>query len=81
MNDNVYTLLVTIAICIFVFGTVHSCFAPYDSTDQPNKRSGLVLSIDALTQCQYLSKPFGGLTPRLDADGTHICYPTENQTP
>ena len=35
--------------------------------------SGLGLYTDNLTGCQYLSSPRGGLVPRLDKDGTHIC--------
>lgn len=33
-------------------------------------RSGLRLSVDAATGCQYLSRS-GGITPRLDAQGNH----------
>lgn len=36
-------------------------------------RSGLKLHTDHLTGCQYLQAPNGGLTPRLDASGGHIC--------
>lgn len=42
-----------------------------DTTDPPNGRSGMGLHVDAQTGCQYLSR--GGLTPRLDRDGKHIC--------
>lgn len=44
----------------------------YDSTDG-EERSGLGLHTDAMTGCQYLSRS-GGLTPRLDAKGNHICH-------
>lgn len=43
-----------------------------DSTDSVG-RSGLGLRTDALTGCEYLISPYGGLTPRLDMDGQHIC--------
>jgi hypothetical protein len=34
---------------------------------------GLRVKTDALTGCQYLQVNSTGLTPRLDADGRHIC--------
>lgn len=36
-------------------------------------RSGVKPVTDALTGCQYLITRDGGITPRLDADGKHIC--------
>lgn len=42
-----------------------------DETDSPDKRSGVRLITDYGTGCQYLQR--GGITPRLDADGNHIC--------
>lgn len=44
----------------------------WDSTDGES-RSGLGLHTDNLTGCQYLSSLRGGLVPRFDKDGTHIC--------
>lgn len=46
-----------------------------DTTDG-DSRSGLGLYVDELTRCQYLSAGGKGITPRLDADGQHICYST-----
>lgn len=46
---------------------------PYDSTDRPPVRSGMGLHIDSLTGCHYLSRWLGGITPRLDNEGRHIC--------
>lgn len=43
-----------------------------DATDG-KERSGLGLRTDAGTGCQYLVSPWGGITPRLDKDGNHIC--------
>lgn len=43
-----------------------------DSTDGKN-RSGMELRTDAMTGCQYLEGSRGGLTPRLDGDGRHVC--------
>lgn len=44
-----------------------------DDTDSHEKRSGMRPHVDALTGCQYLSTPGGGITPRLDAQGRHMC--------
>lgn len=44
----------------------------WDSTDGES-RSGLGLHTDNLTGCQYLSSTRGGLVPRVDSNGTHIC--------
>lgn len=41
-----------------------------DSTDG-EKRSGMRLHVDNLTGCHYLSAAGGGLTARLDSDGSH----------
>lgn len=40
------------------------------------ERSGLRVHTDALTGCQYLATRGGGITPRLDTQGRHICKPT-----
>lgn len=46
---------------------------PRDDTDSPNKRSGMGLYTDHKTGLQYLRAGwFGGLTPRLDANGKHM---------
>ena len=42
-----------------------------DAVDSP--RSGMYPHIDARTGCHYLSRPFGGITPRLDREGKQIC--------
>lgn len=44
-----------------------------DDTDGPGERSGLALRTDAATGCQYLESRYGGLIPRHDRDGRHIC--------
>jgi len=43
-----------------------------DSTDGEN-RSNLILHIDNLSGCHYLSSKNGGLTPRLNNKKQHIC--------
>ena len=44
-----------------------------DDTDGAGVRSGLGLRLDHGTGCQYLESRYGGLTPRLDNTGRHIC--------
>jgi len=44
-----------------------------DSTDDGRDRSGVSLRIDNLTGCHYLEGAGGGITPRVDKEGTHIC--------
>lgn len=44
----------------------------FDDTDG-DTRSNMVIRVDNLTKCQYLQGSGGGLTPRLDTRGKHIC--------
>ena len=48
-----------------------------DDTDPAGGRSNLIILTDAKTGCQYLCSSRGGLTPRLDAKGQHICTDKE----
>ena len=45
---------------------------PYDDTDPPGGRSGLVLLTDNPTGCQYLSTSRGGIVPRFNGTGEHV---------
>lgn len=38
-----------------------------------DKRSGFSVHVDALTGCEYLAGKSGGLIPRMDSNGHHIC--------
>lgn len=67
-----------IALLITGLLTVIGWFVPYDSTDGPERRSGMALYTDAGTGCQYLGAS-GGLTPRLDASGKPMCTSTGGQ--
>lgn len=42
-------------------------------SDPVREHSGLRIHVDPGTGCQYLQSTRGGLTPRLDRDGRHIC--------
>lgn len=49
-------------------------FGSADATDGPDAISGIAVYVDHGTGCHYLHKPpVGALTPRLDAEGDHIC--------
>ncbi|KQM18414.1 DUF6440 family protein [Novosphingobium sp. Leaf2] len=47
----------------------------YDETDNKatGERSGLRIYTDHATGCQYIATSNGNLTPRINADGAHIC--------
>ena len=47
-------------------------FWPYDDTDPPSGRSGLLVYTDAKTGCQYLRASGGGITPRMQGDGKQV---------
>lgn len=63
-------------VAIYGMGQIANAIRPYDATDPPGGRSGMRLTTDFGTGCQYLSAPAGGITPRVDANGRHIgCAP------
>lgn len=63
---------VLLVAAYFLVAAIGSC-SPRDATDPPSgARSGMLLRTDHATGCQYLAEPFGGITPRVDADGRHM---------
>lgn len=44
-----------------------------DDSDPPNGHSQLIVRRDHLTGCEYLETSQGGIAPRLDLKGRHIC--------
>ena len=46
-----------------------------DDTDpiDGGERSNLKIRVDYRTHCQYLVSDHGGITPRMNKDGTQIC--------
>lgn len=72
--------LMGVGICLVCVGliTVLNWFVPRDSTDGPERRSGMALYTDAGTGCQYVGAS-GGLTPRLDFEGKPMCTKGPNQ--
>lgn len=68
MKENILLLIVVSVL-------IYSMVAPYDDTDdiENSDRSGLILYVDHRTGLHYLQGGlFGGITPRLNADGTQV---------
>jgi len=73
-------LFIYLAVMLLVVVSPARCSK--DDTDPEKGISGMTLSTDARTGCQYLSRGFGGLTPRMGADGKQVCTPsTVKETP
>ena len=59
---------------ILLISLAYTSCTPKDDTDPENGRSGFKLLIDNRTGCHYLQAGiFGGLSPRYDKNGRHIC--------
>lgn len=63
---------IIIALAIVAIAAIGACSPRDDTDDLGGKRSGMSLHTDALTGCQYLSVPLGGMTPRVDGAGRHV---------
>jgi len=50
-----------------------------DESDASGRGGGVKAVTDDLTGCQYLGFQNGGITPRMDAQGRHLCIPVENK--
>ncbi|PWC69123.1 hypothetical protein TSH7_01375 [Azospirillum sp. TSH7] len=63
------------AVLVFALTVAAKNRGPLDDTDDhaTGTRSNMRVLIDHKTGCQYLLSDGGGLTPRLDATGKHIC--------
>ena len=58
-------------IIILLIAKIISTAMPVDDSDiSRHKRSGFRVHTDALTGVQYISVFMGGITPRLNKDGT-----------
>ena len=73
MTKHLLNVAGYLLIGYFAIAMLGRC-TPRDDTDGDN-RSGMGLHTDARTGCQYLSVPFGGITPRLGPNGEHLCKP------
>jgi len=69
-------------VCIIVYCTLWVAHAyqlsSRDSTDGKKLRSGMVLFVDHDTGVHYVGSLFGGITPRINADGTPY-WRTDNE--
>lgn len=63
---------VIFAGCMVVNALYATLPAFQDDTDG-DRRSGMMSSVDAQTGCHYLRAPAGGITPRMDKEGRHVC--------
>lgn len=73
--NQLYAFLILAAI---IFGTIVGtrymlALPERNDTDPPDGYSGLSVLIDTKTGCQYLATREGGVTPRLDKKGKHMC--------
>lgn len=64
--------LLMATIYLFIQTATVTAFFKRDETDGKKKRSGMMLYTDYKTGVQYVGTLQGGLTPRLNADGS-IC--------
>lgn len=62
------TLMFVLAAVVLVYALIGG----KDDTDGPRSRSGMRLFIDNRTGLHYLGGTFGGITPRLNIDGTQM---------
>lgn len=77
--ETITIFLALMAIICFI-GWLHDKLdIGWDDTDDVDKRirSGVKPITDHKTGLQYLKTPFGGITPRLDADGKHMRISTD----
>lgn len=66
------TLIVVAVLLMWASGRFEATFLRDDS-DPPDGNSGMKPRTDHRTGCQYLTTSYGGITPRLDHNGKHIC--------
>lgn len=67
-------LILAVLVTVLLFNGISRLIGGgRDDSDPPNGRSDMKVHTDALTGCQYLRGPSGGLTPRLDPNGRQIC--------
>lgn len=47
--------------------------SPRDASDSATERSRVIVTTDHGTGCEYLRTRFGGIVPRMGADGQQVC--------
>ena len=66
---KLFVIWAVISCCILWY---HGRFDRDDSDGIDGERSGMSVHTDALTGCQYLSTPSGGVITRRDGAGRHV---------
>jgi hypothetical protein len=65
--------ILTVFVLFLVLSIGLTLCQPHDDSDPPDGGfSGLTPHTDALTGCQYLSRQWGGITPRMDGHGRQV---------
>ena len=65
--DSIIRILFITILAVFLF---RLCRGTSDDSDSATGKSNMEVRTDRKTGVQYLASPDGGLTPRLNADGT-----------
>ena len=74
ISGGLWDVINRVAGIIFIVFLVKYCAGDFDEdTTDGATRSGMTLHVDALTGCHYLGGQRGGLVPRRDSVGVHIC--------
>ena len=66
-------LLIFVAVTVLATGRNMLGMGTDETDAGGGQRSGVTLRIDHGTGCHYLETTGGGITPRLDPAGDHIC--------
>jgi len=66
-------IILAIAVCATLLALAGCGPRQQDDSDPVEGSSGMKPRTDALTGCQYLTYPNGGITPRMDRDGKQVC--------
>lgn len=66
-------IIFAIVVCATLLSLAGCGLRHQDDSDPPDGSSGIKPRTDALTGCQYLTYPAGGITPRMDRNGKQVC--------
>ena len=69
-----FVFLIMFIFILSIFNSIYNWSSLNRDDTDGEKRSNMQLHTDHKTGCQYLSVNGGGLTPRLNADGSHRCF-------
>lgn len=66
-------ILIALAVLLAGCGENPSKVKPPKVVDDGSNTTGVVVVTDTETGCQYLSRHYGAIIPRVNAQGEHIC--------